>query len=217
MRLAVFSLLSLSGIASAAEPAWETIIDGPPITVKNRARDGSDVKEIWGEGELQASALDLQSALLDHENFQKFMPSVRSAKVIGATETDGSFYMYTQLGLPMLSSRDYAVRIWNDETVKPDGTGQFRQHWKAVPNKVLEADGYIRVKVNDGSWEITPAGDGSKSHVVYKFATDPGGMIPGWAKNMGNKKAVIDVMQAVEAEAQRRAAERAKKQGTASK
>ncbi len=209
-RFAITALLSLSGAVAAAEPEWETIIDGPPFTVKNRAREGSDVKEIWGEGDVEASALDLQAALLDHDNFHKYMPSVHSAKVVGTPEADGSFHMYTQLDLPMLSSRDYAVRIWNDELVKPDGTGQFRQHWKAEPNKVEEQSGYIRVKVNDGSWQITPVGDGSKAHVVYKFATDPGGMIPGWAKNMGNKKAVVDVIKAVEAEAQRRAAERKK-------
>ncbi|MBL8953766.1 MAG: hypothetical protein JNK82_23525 [Myxococcaceae bacterium] len=211
-RLAVFFALSLSGRAAVgAEPEWETVIDGPPFTVKNRVREGSDVKEVWGEGDLEASPLDIQTALLDPKSFNTFMPSVHQAKEVGTAEADGSFYVYTQLSLPMLSNRDYAVRIWNDELVKPDGTGAFRQHWKAAPNKVEDADGFIRVKVNDGSWAITPVGDGSKSHVVYKFATDPGGSIPGWAKNMGNKKAVVDVLKAVEGEAQRRAAERSKK------
>lgn len=212
---AVAVAMSLSGAALAVEPEWETVIDGPPFVVKNRTRDGSPIKEIWAEGDVDAGVLDIQSALMDPESFHKFMPSVRSAKHVGAAEADGSFYVYTQLDLPVIQSRDYAVRIWVDESVKPDGTGAFRQHWKAVPNKVKEDDGYIRVKVNDGSWHITPIGDGTKSHVIYKFATDPGGMIPGWAKNMGNKKASVDVLNAVEQEAQRRGAERAKKPGVA--
>jgi hypothetical protein len=64
------------------------------------------------------------------------------------------------------------------------------------------------VRVNDGSWAITPTGDGSKSHVVYKFATDPGGAVPKFAANIGNKKAVAGTLQAIEQEAQRRRAAR---------
>jgi hypothetical protein len=208
---AVVLSMSLSSAALAGDGEWETIIDGPPFVVKNRAKDGSAIKEVWGEGDVNASVADLQSALMDPANFHKFMPSVKSAKELGTPDADGSFFVYTQLDLPVLQARDYVVQVWVDEPVQPDGTGAFRQHWKAVPDKLPEKDGYIRVKVNDGSWHITPIGDGSKSHVVYKFSTDPGGMIPGWAKNMGNKKAVVDVLNAVEREAQRRGAERAKK------
>ena len=44
--------------------------------------------------------------------------------------------------------------------------------------------------------------------MVYKFNVDPGGMIPAFAADMGNKSGVTDVFNAVEKEAKRRAAER---------
>lgn len=211
MRPVLFAVMLLSGSALAADEEWVTVIDGPPIVVKNRSKEGSPIKEIWGEGDVTARVEDIQSALLDVDSFSKFMPNVRGAASLNKSEPDGSYYVYTQVDLPILSGRDYAVRIWNDEKVKPDGTGAFRQRWTAAPDKLPEVKGYVRLKVNDGSWTITPVGDGSKSHVVYKFSTDPAGNIPNWAKDMGNKKAVVDVIQAVEKEAQRRAAERAKK------
>lgn len=210
-------LLTVASVALAGDDdGWVTIIDGPPYVVKNRAREGTDLKEVWAEGDLDAPVGDIQAALMDPSRFHKFMPNVKQSKEVGKPEADGSFYVYTELALPVITSRDYAVQVWVDEPVKPDGTGQFRQHWKAAPQKVPEKPGLIRVKVNDGSWHITSIGDGSKSHVVYKFATDPGGMIPRFAVEMGNKRAVIDTLEAIEGEAQRRAADRKKKAGAES-
>jgi hypothetical protein len=209
--VAVLAAVSAGAVAWADE-AWETVIEGPPFVVKNRVRDGTAVKEVWAEGDLDARVGDLQAALMDPARFPKFMPNVKLSREVGKPETDGSFYVYTELDLPVITSRDYCVQVWVDEPVKPDGSGQFRQHWKAAPDKVPEKAGLIRVKVNDGSWYITPTGDGSKSHVVYKFATDPGGMIPKVAVDMGNKRAVIDTLRAIEQEAQRRAAERGKRE-----
>ncbi|MBK7864985.1 MAG: hypothetical protein IPJ65_41580 [Archangiaceae bacterium] len=213
-RVALLAALGFSASA-AAEDGWETVIDGPPYVVKNRAREGTAVKEVWAEGDLSASVGDIQATLMDPGRFPKFMPNVKQSKEVGKPEADGSFYVYTELDLPVITSRDYVVQVWVDEPVKPDGSGQFRQHWKAAPEKVPEKSGLIRVKVNDGSWFITPLGDGAKSHVVYKFATDPGGMIPKMAVDMTNKRAVIDTLKAIESEAQRRAQERQKRAGGA--
>ena len=198
-------------VGATPDDGWVTIIDGPPFVVKNRVREGSEVKEVWAEGDLDASVGDIQDALMDPSRFNKFMPNVKQSKELGKPEPDGSFYVYTELELPVITSRDYIVRVWVDEPVSSDGTGQFRQHWKAAPEVLPQRPGLIRVKVNDGSWHITPVGDGSKSHVVYKFSTDPGGMLPKFAVDMGNKRAVIDTLKAIEGEAQRRKAARAKK------
>ena len=63
------------------------------------------------------------------------------------------------------------------------------------------------MKVNEGSWEVTPI-DATRSHVVYKFAADPGGLLPTWAKNLGNRRGVSNTIQAIEKEAQLRQKER---------
>jgi hypothetical protein len=206
MRVVRIGLLSCLCASLAFADEWETILDGPPFTVKNRTLPNSSIKEIWAEGDLNARVGDIQDTLMHPRDFKNFMPNLKAAREIGKPEEDGSFYVYTELDLPVITSRDYIVRVWVDEGVKEDGTGLFRQHWKAVPDKLPERAGLVRVRVNDGSWLITPVGDGSKSHVVYKFATDPGGAIPAFAANMGNKTAVTGTLNAIEKEAQRRAA-----------
>jgi hypothetical protein len=211
-RLCYLLVLCVSSVALADE--WETILDGPPFTVKNRAIPNSAIREVWAEGDLDATVGDIQDTLMHPREFKNFMPNLKAAREIGKPEDDGSFYVYTELDLPVITSRDYVVRVWVDEGVKEDGTGVFRQHWKAAPDKLPERNGLVRVKVNDGSWLITPKGDGSKSHVIYKFATDPGGAVPAFAANIGNKKAVTGTLLAIEKEAQRRAALRKADGGT---
>ena len=107
----------------------------------------------------------------------------------------------------MISDRDYVVHVWLDEGVKPDGSGSYRCHWKAAPDKLPVRESLVRVKVNEGSWEVTPKADG-KSHVVYRFAADPGGMLPAWAANYGNRRGISGTLEAIEKEAQRRLKER---------
>lgn len=214
MRRTAFILLALlvAPQAASADDAdgWAVVLKGPPYTVKNKARAGSGIKEIWAEGEIAAPVQDIQNVLTTSEQFRNFMPHLKVARQLGKPEADGSIFVYTELDLPVVTSRDYVTQVWLDEGVKPDGSGQFRQHWSAVPNRIPERRNLVRVKVNDGSWHITPIGDGSKSWVVYKFAIDPGGWIPAFAAEMGNAKAVPDTYKAIEKEAQRRSAVRLK-------
>lgn len=202
-------VLALPALAADAD-GWEVVVKGPPFTVKNKAREGTAIKEVWAEGEIAAPVRDVQDTLMTPGNFKNFMPNLKVARNIGNVEADGSTYVYTELDLPVVTSRDYVVRVWLDESVKPDGSGAFRNRWVAVPDKLPERRNLVRVKVDDGSWYVTPVGDGSKSWAVYKFAIDPGGWIPNFAAEMGNARAVPDTFKAVEKEAQRRAAERAK-------
>lgn len=198
------TLLSL--LATPADAEWETVATGA-ITVKARPRADSDVFEIWAEADLDAPVKDLQDTLTSVDQFGKFLPYVKAAKEV-SRDADGSVYNYTELGLPVISDRDYVVRVWLDESVAADGSGNYRTHWVAAPDKLAEQSSYVRVKVNEGSWLITPK-EGGKSHIVYKFAADPGGLLPTWAKNLGNRRGVTATLEAIEKEAQRRQKERA--------
>ena len=79
-----------------------------------------------------------------------------------------------------------------------------------------ERKGIVRLKYNEGVWEITPKGE-SSAHIVYKFAVDPGGSVPGWLANMGQKDAVLDTLKAVQERAQKLGEERQKAKPAAPK
>ncbi|MEW6435426.1 MAG: hypothetical protein AB1730_28350 [Myxococcota bacterium] len=216
LRAALWAFVALALPAWGADGDWETVLEGP-ITIKNRAVPNSAVKEIWAEGDMAAPVQDIQDTLMKPELFRSFMPYLKDSREISKKLEDGSVYVYTLIDLPVVGKRDYIVRVWLREGVKPDGTGTFRNEWKAEPDYLPLRSNITRVRLNTGGWTITPVGDGSKSHVVYQFAVDPGGWVPSFAVNMGNEKGVGDTFRAVEKEAQRRRDERLAKQARAAK
>ncbi len=192
----------VTGVVRAAEPEWQTVVTGP-VTIKNREIPGSPIKEVWAEGDLNAPVQDLQVALLTVERFRYFMPYLKDSRQLGEWEPDGSRYVYTQIDLPVVGKRDYVVHVWVPQSTKPDGSGTFENKWSAVPDRIPRRRDVTRIEKNDGGWVVTPIGDGSKSHVVYKFSVDPGGWVPAFAANMGNEKGVAETFKVVEKEAQR--------------
>lgn len=209
-RRALLALLTfVMSLPAFAGDDWETVATGT-ITVKARNKSGTAIREIWAEGDMKASAQDIQSAILDPEAYTKFMPYVKECRYVGKPEADGTRYVYTKLDLPMVSPRDYVVKVTTPQKVKEDGTGVFENRWESAWEKIPTRSNVVRLKINEGSWLVT-AKDGDTSHVVYKFTVDPGGMIPSFAANIGNKSGVTDTFKAVEKEANRRKAERLKK------
>ncbi len=208
LSASALALTALLALPAGADDGWETVANGP-IVVKSKPRPNSPIRDIWAEGEINAPVQDIQAALVNAQRFTQFMPYVSESRELGKAP-DGSAFVYTKLQLPFVAARDYISRVVLDEGVQPDGSGVFRQRWWAVPNHIPSRVGIVRLKVNEGSWHVTPR-PGGKSWAVYKFAVDPGGNIPSFAANMGNKTGVTDTFKAVEKEARRLAEERAKK------
>lgn len=199
----LLTLVLLAASAQADDGGWTTVVTGP-ITVKNRAVAGTELKEVWAEGELAAPAVDVQAALMDVERLRFFMPYVKDARVLGDPLPDGGVYVYTLVNLPVLGRRDYVVLLELKESLGADGGGTFRNEWHAHPDYTPRRQNVIRLTRDDGSWVVTPSGDGSKSWAVYRFLVDPGGWVPTFAANLGNERGVQETWDAVAKEAQRR-------------
>lgn len=211
-KAALAALTLLVSMPALAGDDWETVATGS-ITVKARNKQGTAIREIWAEGEINAPAQDIQATILDSESYPKFMPYVKECRVIGKPEADGTKFVYTKIDPPVVAARDYVVKVTTPQHVAADGSGAFENRWVSVWDKIPSRSNIVRLKVNEGSWLVTPK-DANKSHVVYKFTVDPGGMIPSFAANMGNKSGVTDTFKAVEKEALRRKAERVKQQAS---
>ena len=179
--------LGLLATAAGAADVWETVEDGN-VVIKVRPRADGVGKEIWAETDLEANAYDIQAALIDAGSFRLFMPYVKESRIVSTAE-DGSRVAYAKLNPPVVSSRDYVLHVAEEKKVAEDGTGEFLQRWKTVDGVGPVRDGVVRLKHNEGSWYVTPKGEG-KAHVVYKFSVDPGGSVPGWLANMGQSDAV---------------------------
>ncbi|XXF77760.1 SRPBCC family protein [Myxococcaceae bacterium GXIMD 01537] len=213
-RNAALAVLLAAGMAGAedapAEKPWKTI-ETEPITIKVQERADGKGKNVWAEGTLKADARDAQAALLDQESYRRWMPYVKESRVV-STAPDGSRVTYTMLDLPIVSSRDYTCNVVNDSLVAADGTGAFTQRWWAVPDALPQRRGVVRLPRNEGSWRIEAQGEGT-SHAVYKFSVDPGGSLPGFLANTGQRGGVLDTWKAVEKRAAQARAEREKASG----
>ncbi|WP_237078977.1 START domain-containing protein [Myxococcus xanthus] len=200
-------VLGLAAGVARAEEAWKTVAEKPYV-VKVRARPGSEAKDVWAEGELAASAADVQAVLRDVDAYRRWMPYVKESRILKDLPDEGQL-TYTKLDLPVVSSRDYICNVVLESRLAEDGSGVFAQRWQATPDAIPQRRGTVRIRLNEGSWRVEPRGE-EKSHAVYRFTVDPAGSIPGFLARMGQKDAVEDTFRAVEKRARELAASRAR-------
>ncbi len=199
--------LLVAAAAKAGEQAWETL-QSEPIVVKARNRANGGVKEIWAEGEIKGDVVDIQDVLTDTSRFTRYMPYMTEAKEIAPRDPDGAIYIYLRLDMPVLSPRDFIHKVYIDKDArKPWTQGIYASHWHAMPDKIPQRSGVVRLMISEGSWSVTPAANG-KAHLIYRFSADPGGMIPSVFTNMNNVKGPVETFAAVEREAALRATAR---------
>lgn len=198
-------ILGLMAVPSAwaEELPWQTLATGK-LLIKMRNVPNSHAKEFFAEGDMDVPVQDIQNTLMDHENFPHFMPYMKESKTLGAPLPDGGQNVYARLEFPLVASRDYVVRAYLVESVREDGTGNFRNKWHAVNDLIPPRQNVVRVTVNEGTWYATPLGDGSKSRVVYNFRSETGGWVPDFILSLANKTGVTDTFNAVEKESKRR-------------
>src|SRR5687767_9707019 len=109
----VVGVLGLNATAFA-QADWEVVASGA-ITVKNRSKPSSSIKEVWAEGEIAAPVQDIQAVVMAADKFSAFMPYVKESRFLGEPNEDGSRFVYTRLELPLVSSRDYVLQVWQDQ------------------------------------------------------------------------------------------------------
>lgn len=209
---AVSLVLAASG-ARAAD-VWETVEEEDAL-IKVRARTDINGKEVWAEKDVEANAYDVQTALMDSASFRLWMPYVKESRVV-TTNPDGSRVAYAKLDLPMVDDRDYVIAVVDEKKLTEDGQGEYVQRWKVTDGGVPERKGVVRLKHNEGTWQVTAKGE-NKTHIVYKFTVDPGGSIPDWLASFGQKDGVMDTLGAVEKRAQKLNEERKKARPAAPK
>jgi hypothetical protein len=198
---AIVLVLASTTLAGAAE--WSTVHRTEDLTIQAREHPDSAVKELRAEGRIDASPGSVWAVIADLERLPQFMPYVKASQVL-AREPGGVTIAYQRLsfgGLRLLglSDRDYVIRIVDDVTTTRDGRPLLRRVWTVTDAPAPTPDpSVIRLTVNRGSWQLSPAGDDA-TLAVYCLFTDPGGSLPAWIVNRANQSGIPDVFQAVRA------------------
>ncbi len=152
------SLIAIAVLLAADPNPWETQRT-EPILIKTRAREGTAVKEIWAEGDLAATPVDIQDALTDVKRMPDFMPYLKESRFVGGRDPDGAQYTYQKMEPPLLSARDFVHKVYLDRDAHTDPQGVFANHWSAVPDALPRVDSVVRLKISEGGWVVTPSPD----------------------------------------------------------
>jgi hypothetical protein len=189
-------LLALSLVTTAHADDWKKRSDTDGVEIYSREVAGARVRESKAIGVVDAPPRACFKVVTDLENYPQVMPYTEEAKVV-AREGDKVSYFYTVIDAPLVSLRDYTIRIVDDSTPDAEGGG-YRTRW-VIANERGPAprDKVVRVGVNTGFWEFVALDGGRRTRVTYQVLTDPGGSIPAWIADRANLSAMRSLFKAL--------------------
>ena len=187
------ALLLTTTAALAGDWTKEGVEDG--ITIYNREKDGTDVKEVKAIGYFDAPSWVVKNVIDDVGNYSKFMPYTKTSTIIKQEKDAVVTYQY--LNTPIVSDRDYTIRIREKSYKKSDGSVVYKMAWSPANALGPKAGDAVRVQINDGYWQLESIGDGKRTKATYYLYTDPGGSIPTFLKNKANFTAIPGLYAAI--------------------
>ena len=127
-RVGLVALCALLAIpAAAAEDGWVKASEENGITIFTREKAGTAIKELKAVGVVDAPPHVCMNVVLDVEHFKDFMPYTKESLVV-AREGSRVLYSYQYLSLPLISDRDYTLKVVD---VTPDAApGQAPAYYK---------------------------------------------------------------------------------------
>jgi ribosome-associated toxin RatA of RatAB toxin-antitoxin module len=201
--LPLFALSSLLIATTAvAEPKWEKKSSSESVTIYNRARPGSGIKELRAEGIIKAPPWVCFNVVDDEGRYAEFMPYTGISKIIEQRK-DGSKIVYQRIEVPIISDRDYTMIIRNRSTRLADGKIRYKQTWNSANHLGPEPkSGVVRVQTNEGYWIFEERADRNETNATYFVYADPGGYLPDFIINLANGNAVPGLFEAIGEQAQ---------------
>jgi hypothetical protein len=194
-------LVSVLLLAPDTAPDWKLVVDGE-VKVYSRPVADSKIREVRAEMRMDATPKEVRDLLLD-EDYARRTPYVVEARVLERPDPD-TWIKYTRVSIPMLTERDWYIEIHRESDLASDGSGVFHYVWKPWGLDRPARSGTIRVTTNQGYWDVRSSSEPGHALVTYYLYSDPGGFVPAWAVNFGNKRVLPDLLKSVQKETLRR-------------
>ena len=197
MKVAIPSLIAVLWITAqpgrAIADDWKPVSEKDGVRISVRPVEGSSIKEVRGEGDIDAPLDNISAVLGDVQSYPVLMPPTVEATELKRQGVDTAWF-HMVIDPPMIFKRDYCIRM----TLSHLPGGVFKSEW-ALDNSVCpaKAKNMVRIERNSGSWVLTPLPDGKRTHVVYQSHTDPGGAVPAWIVNRVTAQTIPKIFQSV--------------------
>jgi hypothetical protein len=205
-RIVAIILLTLVGTSGHGFPestnsseTWQLESNRGGIDLFSRIRPGATYKEFKAITEFDATPKALHNVLDDVAAYSEFMPYTKEARLMRREDPE-TIVAYQRLSPRLCSDRDYTLRIRQTSFPSGDGTAYLDKWEVATDAGVPEKPHVLRVKLNEGSWLLEPAGDG-KTRVTYSIYTDSGGNLPRFLANAAGSMAIPKLFAALRKQA----------------
>lgn len=179
-----------------ADPGWSVAAKADGIVIYNRARPGSDLKEVLAVGSFDASPEHVHRVLDDNAHYRDFMPYTKESRVL-KREGD-TVWSYERIAAPLVAERDYTVKITHEREARADGSAVLTHHFvQSNADGPGPTEGVVRVTVLEGHWQLEPLDGGKRTRATYWVYTSPSGSVPTFLVNAANNNAVPALFEAV--------------------
>jgi len=189
---------ALSASAQDSLP-WKVASQRDDLTIYERPRKGSELHEFKAVGPIAAAPEVVRRVLDDVPAYPTFMPYVAEARVI--SQDSKSRVSYQRIALPLVSDRDYTVRVKLETRRTPEGLGYFNRWQTANDLGPAPRKGVTRVAVTEGYWQLEPTEGGRATRATYAIFSDSGGSLPTGLLNSGSRTAIPKLFDGVRKQA----------------
>jgi hypothetical protein len=183
MHQAVFMIATLVGIVSLATTLAGAgyVPIGGHHGISVYQRPNAALIDLAAVAEFDAPPLEVQAALLDYDDASRISTHIAESRVL--SRRGGDMLVYQHLKLPVISDRDYTLRVsWTEGLAR--GL-RFRIDGAAGPGPFANR---VRMTILNGRWELEPIGDGKRTRAVYHVQLDFAGEVPRWMVRGGAAK-----------------------------
>lgn len=146
----------------------------------------SSIIHLGAEGVINAPPAQVAEALLAYEKQIGVIKRLSKSKVL--LRTKSSMTVYQRLNLPIISDRDFTLRVWWGQRGKVSWI-----RYEAQPNGLGGLDGAVHVKNHSGSWQLKPLNGGAATLCRFEVSIDMAGWLPRWMAKSGSGKEVPEV------------------------
>jgi ribosome-associated toxin RatA of RatAB toxin-antitoxin module len=170
--------------APEASDGWTLVSNSDNILIYRRPRAGPGHNESRVIGEIAAPVEVVHAVIDDVESYSKFMPYTVECRVLKREGDD--VLTYQRISAPLVSDRDYTVRVRTTAKTAEGGTSYFSRWQTENELGPAEKRGVVRVNLCEGSWLLEPLGPHT-TRATYMIYTDSGGILPAFIKNTGSQ------------------------------
>jgi hypothetical protein len=173
------SILAIMNLATTLAGAGYVPIGGHD-GVAVYQRPNAALIDLAAVAEFDAPPAEVQAALLDYDHASRISTHIAESRTL--SRSGGDMLVYQHLKLPVISDRDYTLRVSWTDGVRP--SVRFRIDTAAGPAPMPNR---VRMTILNGRWELEALAAG-RTRAVYHVQLDFAGEVPRWMVRGGAAK-----------------------------